>query len=184
MSLTAADILTIKEWIHDRIASVQNIGDIIPTRHTFESKAAYWATVSAKTTRVTVETDPIACCLCYLKRFELSPPDERPTFDLIFGLFLFREAFPDRVDEADVPDTFDAKVFDFENKFDSSLIGIRSKFYQEVQPAGLVAGAAIWSLPIEQTEDVASGESTFFPTVPGHFVELNLPIQVRIDNEC
>lgn len=184
MSLTAQNILDVKEWIHDRLAAVTNIGDVIPTRHTFETKAAYWATVTAKTTRLTIDTDPIACCLFYLKRFELSEPGDSPTFDMIFGLFLFRESFPDRVDEADTPDVFDAKVFDFENRFDSALIGVRSKFYERAGIPGLVSGATVDRLPIEQAEPVASGESTFFPTVPGHFAELDLRIQVRIADEC
>lgn len=184
MSIGAADIRLIKKAVCDRLALVTGIGEVIPSRCTFAEKAEYWAMVSAKTTQKAIEKDGIACAMVYLAtpRRRVDEQNEK-IFVMDFAVRVFREAYPERVDQTSSPDAFRKKIFLSEDTFDAAVVNIGYQFREEVTVAGLSADLEATILPIDTTEgQIAFGPPDFLQTVEGHQLDLTVSVEVVYDD--
>lgn len=184
MSISAGDIRQIKKAVCDLIAPVSGVGEVIPTRISFPTKADYFACVAPKKTQKGVETEGIACAVVFLvnPHRRIDAQNEH-IFAMDFTVRLFREGFPERVDQTSSPDAFRKKIFLSEDTFDAAVVNIGHAFSGETTVSGLSAGLAATILPVEgQDAQIAYGPPDFLPSVEGHVLELTVSVEVVYDD--
>lgn len=181
--IQTADIRTIKKALADTLATVPGIGEIIPAKMVFPSKAAYWAAVNALTTQKAIETQSAAFCMVGLSVPRV-PVDEfnEKVFNMVFEIRAFREAFDTRVDESTTPDAFNKKLFASEDTFDAAMVNLGYVFREEITIGGLGAGLTATILPVEADGGIEFGEPDFFPGVFGNYLGMTINVEVVFDD--
>lgn len=185
MSISAGDVRTVKKAVSDIVAAVSGVGEVIPTRASFPTKADYFACVSPKKTQKGVETGSVSCAMVFLVNpYRKTDPFNEQVFAMDFTVRLFREGFPERVDQTSSPDAFRKKIFLSEDTFDAAAVGIGRAFSGETTVSGLSAGLTATILPVEgQDAQIAYGPPDFLPSVEGHFLDLTVSVEV-VHDEC
>lgn len=185
MSIAAADVRAIKKAVCDLLGAVTGVGEVIPTRMTFGSKADYWAMVSPKKTQKGTETAGVACAMVYLQNpgRKIDPQNEQ-IFHMDLAVRLFREGFPERVDETSSPDGFRKKILLSEETFDAAAVNVGRAFGAETTVSGLSAGLAATILPMDTTDgQISYGPSDFLAGVEGHGIDLVVTVEV-VHDDC
>ncbi len=177
--ISATDLRTIKKQISTTLATVINIGEVIPTRKTFKSEAQFFETVNALTTQKALETTECAGCLLYLLRpHDIPDLLNEKLFYLTYAVRLFRKTFQNRVDESDA---FETKILLSEDIFDAVCVQVGEKFRNSLTVSGLSADLKATILPIENKDDIQFGTPEYL-TVECSFLDFLL--KVEIINVC
>lgn len=184
MSISSADLRSIKKAIADRLALVPQIGEVIPSRIAFMDKADFFAVTAPKKTQKQIEIEPVAFAEVFLSvpRLRLDEQNEK-IFGIDYTVRLFREGFPSRVDEDPIPDAFRKKILLSEDKFDEAAVNLGYQFREEVTIADLSADVKATILPVNlDGQQIVFGEPEFLPTVSGHYLEMTVSVEVVYDD--
>lgn len=181
--------LTIRKALAEKLASVPEVGFILPTPIFFVDSADFWAGVNslAVNTKDSIDRANIAfCAISLLKRVDSAKEGcgDNPFVRLTYNFHFFRGYSNERSDESYTPDAFLKATLKTYNQFVKAVLDAWTGFLGNQNIFELPDGIEGNTTSLTQAEFVEEKTPCrYIPGVNGHQVNLQEIVEVLIQEE-
>jgi hypothetical protein len=174
--------------LFDKISQISEAGYVLPAPQIFVDAADFWALADPKITQKEIETTPVAYLMISRRRFEDEDPveegcEDNPLTFYDYNFRLFRQFYPDRVDESETPNDFLKRLNSSYETFCDAIDALKSAFQGVLPVDNLPEGWLVETNSLTQddeNQDIVESEEV--PGVVGFLTDLGCRAAVLIND--